>query len=372
MRKTERTLILFLILICCCTGTGRAQQLSSTRIADGTSWYDIRELGLEGKGWNETKDPYDRLPGQAEGRVSEAVWKLSQHSAGLSVRFITDSPRISARWTLRNPGLALPHMPASGVSGLDLYAKIKGRWRWLGLGRPDKSPTNTQILTSNLPPGEREYMLYLPLYNGVQSVEVGIEEGTRLRKSHPQTQKPVVFYGTSIVQGASASRPGMAYPAILGRKLDYPVVNLGFSGNGKMEIEMANLLATLDPAVYVIDCLPNLEAADVLDRTQRLVQILRRAHPRTPIILVENIIYQDGMLEQLKLKRYTEKNAALRIAFRQMLKRGVRHLHYLPAKSLLGTDGEATVDGTHPNDLGFSRMAAAFEPLLCRLLGHPV
>ena len=365
-----RTLILFLILICCCPSAGRAQQLSATQIADGTSWYDIRALGLEGKGWNETKDPYDRLPRQAEGKVSDAVWKLGQHSAGLSVRFITDSPRMSARWTLRNPGLALPHMPASGVSGLDLYAKINGRWRWLGLGRPDKSPTNTQVLTSNLPPGEREYMLYLPLYNGVQSVEIGVLEGTHLRRSRPKTQKPVVFYGTSIVQGASASRPGMTYPSILGRKLDYPVVNLGFSGNGKMEIEMANLLATLDPAIYVIDCLPNLEAPDVLERTQRLVRILRAAHPRTPVILVENIIYQDGMLEQLKRKRYTEKNAALRIAFRQLLKGGVRDLYYLSAESLLGSDGEATVDGTHPNDLGFSRMATAFEPILRRLLGQ--
>lgn len=364
-----RTLILFLMLLCCCPSVLRAQQLSATQTADGMSWYDIRELGLEGKGWNETKDPYDRLPKEAEGRVSDAVWNLGQHSAGLSVRFITNSPRLSARWTLRNPGLALPHMPASGVSGLDLYAKINGRWRWLGLGRPDKSPTNTQVLTSNLPTGEREYMLYLPLYNGVQSVELGVSQGAELRRARPQRQKPVVFYGTSIVQGASASRPGMAYPSILGRKLDYPVVNLGFSGNGKMEIEMANLLATLDPAVYVIDCLPNLEAPEVTERTKRLVRILRTAHPRTPIILVENIIYQDGMLEQLKRKRYTEKNAALRIAFQQMLKRRVRHLYYLSAENLLGSDGEATVDGTHPNDLGFSRMATAFEPILRRLLG---
>jgi lysophospholipase L1-like esterase len=320
-------------------------------------------------GWTSTKQPFDRLPSYAEAKVREPVWKLSQDSAGLSVRFVTNATKISARWTLRRASLALPNMPATGVSGVDLYVKIDGLWHWLAVGRPDK-PTPSQSLVANLPPGEREYLLYLPLYNGVDSVELGLPPEAVLRKA-PTTvpwQKPIVFYGTSIVQGAAASRPGMAYPAILGRRLNYPIVNLGFSGNGKMEPEIAKLLAELDPEIYVIDALPNLEPADVKDRAELMVKTIRAAHPATPIVLVENIVYEDAILEQVKRKKVQEKNAALRVAYAELRRHGVNKLYYFNADGILGADGEATVDGTHPNDLGFVRMADAFEPLLRRLI----
>ncbi|MFL6546560.1 MAG: SGNH/GDSL hydrolase family protein, partial [Candidatus Udaeobacter sp.] len=182
------------------------------------------------------------------------------------------------------------------------------------------------------------------------------------------SEKPIVFYGTSIVQGAAASRPGMAYPAILGRRLNYPIINLGFSGNGKMEPEIAKLLAELDPEIYVIDALPNLDPADVKERAELMVKTIRVAHPATPIVLVENIFYEDAILEQVKYKKVIEKNAALRVAYADLRKDGVRELYYLKSDGLLGADGDATVDGTHPNDLGFARMADTFEPLLRRLL----
>jgi lysophospholipase L1-like esterase len=261
-------------------------------------------------------------------------------------------------------------MPATGVSGVDLYVRNGGQWHWLAVGRPDKLPTYSQTLVANLPPGEREYLLYLPLYNGVDSVELGLPHEAVLRTAPTATprQKPIVFYGTSIVQGAAASRPGMAYPAILGRRLKYPIVNLGFSGNGRMEPEIARLLAELDPEIYVIDALPNLEPAEVKVRAELMVKTIRVVHPATPIVLVENIIYQDGILEQVKREKYIQKNAALRVAYADLTKQGVRKLYYLKAVGLLGADGEATVDGTHPNDLGFARMADAFEPLLRQLL----
>jgi lysophospholipase L1-like esterase len=262
-------------------------------------------------------------------------------------------------------------MPATGVSGVDLYVKYGGKWHWLGVGRPDKLPTYSQTLVSNLPSGEREYLLYLPLYNGVEAVELGLppEASLRMAPARSPRQKPIVFYGTSIVQGGVASRPGMAYPAILGRRLNYPIVNLGFSGNGKMEPEIAKLLAELDPEIYVIDALPNLEPAEVKERTEQLVKTIRVARPNTPIVLVENVIYQDGILEQVRRKKYMEKNMALRLAHADLQREGLSHLYYLRADRLLGIDGEATVDGTHPNDLGFARMADALEPLLREVLG---
>jgi hypothetical protein len=240
-------------------------------------WFDLRLLDMEGKGWADTKAPYDRLPARAEGVVRGPVWDLSRQSAGQCVRFVTDAPSIHARWTLTSDTLAMPHMPATGVSGLDLYVRSeKGRWQWLAVGRPAQKANATQLVTG-LAPGKREYLLYLPLYNGVSSVQIGIPKSSTLAKGParpPERQKPVIFYGTSITQGGCASRPGMVHTAILGRKLERPVINLGFSGNGTMDLEVAKLLGELDPAVYVLDCLPNMTAQQIEERADPFIRTL--------------------------------------------------------------------------------------------------
>src|SRR4051812_39703455 len=255
---------------------------ATTRPGDPTRWYDIRLLGVEGQGWAETKAPFDRLPARAEGLVRDPVWGPGRQSAGLCVRFVTDAPEIKARWTLISRQLALPHMAATGVSGLDLYARLDGRWRWAGVGRPEQAPTNTATPAAGPPGGRREYRLYLPLYDGVSAVEIGLPEGRSLAEAPPRPsgqERPIVVYGTSITQGGCASRPGMAHTAILGRRLDRPVINLGSSGDGKIEPELAGSLAELDPAAYVLDCLPNMTAEEVEARVEPFVGALRAAAP---------------------------------------------------------------------------------------------
>jgi lysophospholipase L1-like esterase len=266
----------------------------------------------------------------------------------------------------------MPHMPATGVSGLDLYVKADdGRWRWLGIGQPLESKTNTATLASGLPDGRREFLLYLPLYNGVSSVELGVSEGRKVEKSAARAegrQKPIVFYGTSITQGGCASRPGMVHTAILGRRLDRPVINLGFSGNGRMEPEMATLLAELGPAVFVRDCLPNITAAEVTERMEPFVRTLRKVHPETPIVMAEDRLYTNGTVLPGPRKRNAESHAALKTAYDHLLADGIKGLYYLPGAAQLGDDGEGTVDGSHPTDLGFQRMADAFAPVLTEAL----
>jgi hypothetical protein len=334
-------------------------------------WADVRQFGVEGQGWQDTKATYDRLPARAEQKVRTAVWSLSRNSAGMHVRFITDATNIHARWALTSSNLAMPHMPATGVSGLDLYVKTeKGEWRWLAVGRPDKQ-TNSAPLVGNLPPGRREYLLYLPLYNGTSFVEIGVPEGASITKAGAWgagTRKPILFYGTSILQGACASRPGMVHSAILGRRFHFPHINLGFSGNGKMEPELADLLAELDPSVYVLDCLPNLKAAEVAERVEPFVKKLRAAHPRTPIVLVEDRTYADSFLVASKRKGNETNRAALQAAHERLRKSGVKDLYYLKGADLLGDDGEGTVDSSHPNDLGFMRQADAHAKVLGPLL----
>ena len=326
-------------------------------------WYAAQDVGIEGRGWVDPEHPFHRLPAKAEGVVPEPVWSLSTHSAGLHLRFVTDAPRIAARWNVTYESLAMDHMPATGVSGVDLYAKGDRGWAWLGTGRPKAFPENQCLLAQDIPPGVHELLLNLPLYNGVESLSIGIPPGCTLARA-PQAPKPVCFYGTSITQGGCASRPGMAHTSILARRLGRPAINLGFSGNGRMEPELAALLTELDVAAYVLDCLPNMTNEMVAERVAPFVRTLRGTWPDTPIILVESVFRQSYLAAPENNAVILERNLILRDIYDELLAEGIGDLHYVSGEALLGTDGEGTVDGVHPTDLGFCRFAEKLEPVL--------
>ncbi|MCA9172958.1 MAG: SGNH/GDSL hydrolase family protein [Planctomycetales bacterium] len=339
-----------------------------------TTWIEVSELTMEGKAFAETASPYDRLPAAAEKVVRAPVWSLSRDSTGICARFMTDATEILAEWTLNSSRLEMPHMPATGVSGLDLYVRDdEGGWRWLGVGQP-REQTNRATLASGIRPREdgkpREYLVYLPLYNGVKSVRIGVASDRQFTAAPARPagrEKPIVFYGTSITQGGCASRPGMVHTAILGRWFDRPVVNLGFSGNGRMETEVGQYMRDIDAAVFVIDCLPNITADQVSERTQPLIRQIRERHPETPILLVEDRDYSNSYLIDSKLKRNRSSQAALRKEF-EALASTDKNLHYLRGPQLLGDDFEGTVDSSHPTDLGFWRQAKEFQTALKPLL----
>jgi len=311
-------------------------------------WYDVQLLGVEGKGWEDTESYYDRLPARAKAVVREPVWNLSKNSSGLCVRFLTDAVEIRAAW---DGGHGLPHMAATGASGVDLYRKEDDKWRFIRVGKPEAGYTERRLI-DGLPGEPVEYMIYLPLYNRVSKVEIGIPADATISRVPPPAGRPIVFYGTSITQGGCASRPGMAYPAILGRWLERETINLGFSGNGRMEPEMAELMAELDPAVYVIDCIPNV-GEKIGGLTEPFVEIIRKKHPETYILLVEDVRVWDK-----------EANGQLRAAYERLLAAGDRNVFLLEGAGMIGEDVEATVDTRHPTDLGFWRMAQAFRPVL--------
>lgn len=334
-------------------------------------WKEAARIGLENQGWQETLSPYDRLPGEAQKKVRPPVWGLSRNSAGLACRFVSDSSQIHAKWTLTSPNLALPHMPATGVSGLDLYVKDEqGEWQWLANGRPT-AQSNQVILASSLGDKKREYLLYLPLYNGVKEVQIGVTPGKLLEKASdrpPHLTQPILYYGTSIAQGGCASRPGMAHTNILHRKLNRPVINLGFSGNGTLDMELVPYFAQVDAACYVLDCLPNLDARRITEKLEPFVIALRKAKPLVPILLVEDRSYSNGVVLN-EVRKHNESNRKAHSEALQRLKdRGITGLFLQPGEPLLGRDNEGTVDSSHPTDLGFMRYAEVMLPTLKPLL----
>lgn len=324
-----------------------------------TVWFDAQDLLVVGKGWTDTNSFYERLPARAQGRVIQPVWDLRRNTAGLNVRFSVDARSVKARWTLVNTkDLAMIHMPATGVSGVDLYARDKdGKWRFVNNGKP-QGETNTASF--GLQTVGTECMLYLPLYNGVTSVQIGIPRDAKLTvPDEASLGKPIVFYGTSITQGACASRPGMAATAIVGRALDMPVINLGFSGSGVMELSMAELISEVDASAYVLDCLWNMRPEQVTERTVPFVKILRQKHPDTPIYLVEDSSVW-GFTP-------TAKGKLLRAEYQKLKAGGVKNVYFISNEGMLGDDTEGTVDTTHPNDLGMMRQAQVFIRELSQL-----
>ncbi len=331
-------------------------------------WTDVADWRLEGRGFAGRKAPYDRLPAAAEGVVPPAVWNLARQSAGIAVRFASDTAAVHVRYRLTNDRLAMAHMPATGVSGVDLYARDgRGRLRWVQVTRPAQRDVTARII-GNLAPERRQWMLYLPLYNGVELLELGLPRGAALEQLPPPPGKPIVVYGTSIAQGACASRPGMAWTAIVGRTLDREVINLGFSGNGRMEAEVGRFLAELDPSVFVVDCLPNMTPVQVAERTVPLVRQLRAARPTTPILLVEDRTFGNAWVQPSVQEAHAARRLALRTAVAELRATGVPGVHLLNGAPLLGDDDEATTDGSHPNDLGMTRQASAVIEALTPLL----
>lgn len=184
------------------------------------------------------------------------------------------------------------------------------------------------------------------------------------------TTKRIVVYGSSVVQGASASRAGMAYPAILQRRTGYDFINLGFSGSAKMEMELAKYLATVPADCYVLDCIPNPTPEQITERSYAFIKYLHDHQPATPIVLVETIFRQNGLWDQQVGATVRKQNAEIRKTWERLKKEGFKNIYYLESDKLIGNDHEATIDGIHLTDLGFTRMADAILPLIKKALAE--
>lgn len=329
-----------------------------------SQWFNLRDWGVEGQGWTDTLCPYDRLPARAEKLVPPAVWDLSRSAIGICAFFETDAPAIHARWQLRSPQLGEANFQVAAFSGVDLYGDNGGAWRWIAAGHQVKDQHPEFCLVDGLSGEPRRYLLYLPLRNPVNQVEIGVPAGARFTPVAPRRAKPVVFYGTSIVHGAYASHAGMVHPAILGRRLSRPSLNLGFSGNAKMEPALADLLAELDAAVYVVDALPNMDLALVRERAEPFIRRLCQARPQVPVVLVEDRPWASYWVKPALKAMHEEKWRAFRAVYERLRGEGFVQLSYVEGRTLFGSDGEASLDASHPSDLGFMRMADILEPIL--------
>ena len=346
-----------------------AEDLAVTpAVEEGIAWYDTAAWPIEGKGWAETTRPFDRIPDDFAAKIPAGVRELGKNTAGLLTRFRTDADSIRVKYALLSGNLAMPHMPATGVSGLDLYALEDGKWCWVACTMPTVQ-ANAVELAGGLGRRMRDYLIYLPLYNGVESLSIGVAEDAEFHAVAPNPAKPIVYYGTSIAQGGCCSHPGNVYTSMLSRRLGVPFVNLGFSGSARMEPEMAEMIATLDPALFVIDAVPNMDAPLIRQRALPFLETLRAARPETPILIVDGRHYADTHIKQGRAADCQELSKAMREAYETFSAKN-DGVYWLGHENLIGedVDFDATMDSSHLNDLGMFRQANKLEPVIRDIL----
>ena len=362
--------------------------------ASELKYCDVRELGLPviGRGFadcireNDTVSDgyYTRLPASMQGKVRKAVWDLGQNSSGIAVRFRSDSKCIGARWKLLN-NFGMAHMAATGVKGLDLYALgDDNQWHFAGTAQPN-GKVSSNVFIRKMDGRMREYLIYLPLYDGVTSLEIGIDSTARIMQPEnpsllpPAAENPaegaILVYGTSVTQGGCATRPGMSFTSILERKLHRQTINLGFSGNGRMDRIIADAIAKVPASVYVIDCLANCTYDIIRDSTEYFIRTIAKANPQTPILMLSNYCYPYHWLDAQFREDAAKENALWKEFCDRLRKEGYKNIRYIDLysdcnmkKSAIGPDHEGTVDGVHMTDLGFLRYAETLLPYLEKAL----
>lgn len=332
-------------------------------IAQSTVWHNpLSEApgSIGGRGFSINN--YSRLPDDAREKIRADVWHLSRNSAGVSINFCTNSPQITVRYILAGRH-SMPHMPDTGISGVDLYDGGDNRC----IGTYNFADTVTYKYT-NLD-GEHNYRLYLPLYNSVKWMEIGVSDGSRFTFVGADDALPIVVYGTSIAHGACASRPAMAWPTIVSRTLGLPVVDLGFSGNGKLEPAVLDYINKIPARIYIIDCMPNMyvEPTEIERLVFEAVKQIRKANPSTPILLAEHPGEGHSATNAPNRKNVEGINEAQKKAYDRLRSEGVKGVYYLSINDInMPKDG--MVDFIHPNDLGMQAYADAYIKKLHKIL----
>lgn len=330
----------------------------------------------------ETERTYARLPRYVKDSIPEGreLWDRQQCSSGIGVRFATNSTHIGCKYTLYWDTHMI-HMADTGLKGTDLYI-LEGDsvWRHVNTNRPyvkkDENGNKTKLVestyVSNLDGKMHEYVIYFPLYDGIEDFSVKVDSGAVITKGSPEVinaNRRIVAYGTSILQGGCASRTGMAATNIIGRELNCEVVNLGFSGEGKQDTYIARAMATIpDVDVFLLDPVPNCTEMMCDTLTYNFVKTLRALRPDVPIVMLEGPIYPYARYDSFFGKYLPKKNDAFRRNYERLKAENPNNLYYVTSEGLDGPEDDGTVDGIHLTDLGFLHYANKMIPILRPLL----
>lgn len=350
-----------------------------TSFAQGKiKWYEPEFV--EGVCITDPTNIFHRLPIEMKDKVREAVWNLSENTAGEFIHFKTTATEIKVQYTLAGKSFSMPHMPSTGMSGLDLFAiDVHGNWNWAP-GKYSFGDTCTftfsNLFLAKNGSGVSDFYLYLPLYNSVKWLSVGVDENAVFSFAEKRKEKPIVAYGTSIMQGGVASRPGLAWTSILSRNIDRTIINLGFSGNGRYEEPLFDLMAKVDARLYILDCMPNLaggiSADEIKNRVIYGINKLRERNKTLPLLFVEHAVgYAPFYMDTARLNTSYRSSLVIAKIVDELKSSGIKNIYLLTDKEI-GFDINSTTEGSHPNDIGMMKYAEAYEKKIREILNEPV
>jgi len=322
---------------------------------------DTSPFALSGLPWFNTEGHFCRLPQRVLPLANEGVQELAWHTAGAILHFRSNSSALAIDTTLRS-GLDMSHMPRSGSGGFDLFEGSGAASTFCANVMHERGQTHLQALfCRDRERKMRQWKIYLPLYNGVQRLAIGLDPDSQVEASSPfKQEKPILFYGSSITQGGCASRPGNAYTAIVARRLDAHLINWGFSGSGRGEPVMARAIADLDLGAFVFDYDHNAPNPEHLEKTHApFFQIIRQAHPNLPVVFVSRPDF-------FNTPDCRKRRQIIRATYEAARAIGDQNVYWVDGESLFGEVERdlCTVDGCHPNDVGFLRMADGITPIV--------
>jgi len=357
------------------------QDDKNMRLGEATAidlrWLSALEtpLRVTGLPWLKRDGVYRRLPVHPDYPIRPEVDRLANHTAGVQVRFRTNSPLLYVRVKLADR-YSMYQMSATGQCGVDCYIGAIGGQQYINTARFDFAATEYEsVLYDSLPQEMRDITLNLPLYQGVRELYVGVAPSSEVRAfpGFPGGGK-VLLYGTSITHGACATRPGMAYPNILSRMFPHEFVSFGFSGNAQGEPELARLISQVEsPALLVLDYEANTPSTERLrESLPAFIRIYRDAHPDVPILVLSQIRLAREAFDESVAAQREERKKIQRDEVERLRAAGDLHVHFFDGTLLLGEADEAqdcTTDGIHPSDLGYSRIAKTLRPVIAGLLG---
>ena len=330
---------------------------------DGIRWIRITPESVDLYNCDEN---FKRLPDSVSSRINEYGKIAAGYSAGVRARFSTDSDMILVRAKLLLQwDMSFDLYRVDENTGKEYFC-CGYRDMYYLIREGEYSARYGEGCVKN--EGKMQYYtLNFPCFAFVEWAEIGIKENASFGKGLPyNNEKPVVFYGSSITNGGLASRPGMTYISLISQKYGLDCMNLGFSGGAKGEDAVVDYMASLGMSAFVCDYDHNAYEEGQLENTHLpMYRKIREKHPDIPYIIISK---PDCFNDFEDSRRRFE---VIKKTYDYAVSNGDKNVYLIDGSTLF--KGEfytaCTLDGCHPNDVGFMRMAEKIGPVVAKALG---
>ncbi len=340
-------------------------QSSSAGNDENIKYIDAGLLGII----NNAQEPlkgFARIDADKYPDLSDVVRKYYGYSTGLAVTFRTNSTTVTARWQTEEGDVGSNKTPIA-EKGMDMYILRDGAWIFAGVARPSAGTDHKDVILKDMDTDMKECLLYLPLYDKVNSLEIGVDSTAVIESYVNPFKGKVVVLGSSITHGASASRPGLTYTARLERSLGIEMANLGVSGRFKLDRFFLPVIADIECDAFIIDAFSNPSAKQINSRLEKFVAGVRESHPDTPLIFLQTLVRETGNFDLARREYEADKRAAADSVMNIVMKK-YDNVYFINPGMDIGKDHEGTVDGVHPNDMGFDRILKKLKPSISKIL----